>query len=1129
MNRFLRIISLQVAALCACFAQSGFVKSGGQPIPGATITITQQTQNLSTVTDADGHYTFPPLAAGAWNVTVDMFGFTSLNRAVDFSASPEPLNFEIELKPSQILQRMQQRQGQAAGQGAGNGTGNPAGQGRQPGQRPNAAAAAGTQLDTQIQNELNAQQTAEPASANNGENSNESFLVSGSLSPGMSQGAQADSGPDMRFGGQGGIADAAGNPAGSPFGQQGGAAAGGAQAGGGFGGGGGGFGGGGGGFGGGGGGGGGGRGGGGGGGGFGGQGGRRPGQTANRGQFGNFRRRNQQIRGQASYTLQNSALNAKPFSINGLDIPQAAYAQNRFSLIVGGPLVIPKIVKDPSTQFFLTYFGTRQRSPKLFTETVPTDPERTGDFTAATQSRGTNATNVPLSLYDPTSHQPFASNVIPASRLNPTALALLTFYPRQSQPGNANNYQFETAPSSDTDNVGFRVQRSVSQKNRLSLNIQFQRRDSDTAQPFGYSDTVSGYGLNTTVGWTHNISTNLLSNFQIRFSRNRNQTTPYFSTLPNVQAQLGIPNPNVSSLNYGPPTLNFTNFGALSDGNASLSRNQSQGFTEALSVLRGKHTLSFGGGYTRPDQSILSSPNARGTFNFTGVATSAVSSTGQAVTGTGYDLGDFLLGLPQSQSIQYNTQSDYYLQNQFNLYAQDEWKVRSNFTAILGVRYEYFAPIHEKYGRLANLDIAPDYSAVTVVTPSSTGPYSGVFPNGLINSDWNNFSPRLAIAWKVTQFKRSTVVRAGYGIYYNGQAYLGFASQLANQPPFALSNSINTSTADPLTINGGFLNVPSKSVTNTFAVARNYRTPYAGTWDFSIQHDLGGGFFSEVLYMGTKGTGLDVRTLPNQALPGSAIISAQHSQLGNATGFTLDQSVGNSIFNALHVRVNRRFNHGLGFQGFYQFAKSIDDSSTFGGAGNTVAQNWQDISAERGISSFDVRHQFQLGFNWTSPVAGPGSHMSAESLAGRLLKDWQLTGQVTAQTGNPLTARVLGNSQQLAQTGGIGSGRASATGLPISGGEFFNLAAFTVPATGTYGDAGRNTIPGPGTVSLNAAFARSFNLSERRRLEFRVETNNLLNHVNYTNLYTVVNATNYGLPTAAAGMRTMQAVVRFRF
>jgi hypothetical protein len=274
---------------------------------------------------------------------------------------------------------------------------------------------------------------------------------------------------------------------------------------------------------------------------------------------------------------------------------------------------------------------------------------------------------------------------------------------------------------------------------------------------------------------------------------------------------------------------------------------------------------------------------------------------------------------------------------------------------------------------------------------------------------------------------------------------------------------------------------------------------------------------------------LAIKTLPNQAPPGSAA-SLNRNQLGNATGFTYNQSIGDSSFNALQVRVQRRFNHGISMTAYYQFAKSIDDSSSFGGAGNTVAQNWLDLSAERGLSSFDVRHQFQANFIWTSPVGGPGSRFSGDTKVGKLLKDWQVSGGITAQTGNPLTARVLGNTQQLAQTGGVGSGRANATGEAIdSGSGFFNLNAFTAVPAGQYGNAGRNTIPGPGTFGLNTAFARSFNLAERRRIEFRLEGNNIINHVNYTSFYTVVNAINYGLPSAASGMRTMQIVVRFRF
>ncbi len=1112
MKRFSTNLLLRAAALILlaaganALAQSGFVKSAGQPIPGATVTATQGAQTVSTVTDADGHYSFPPLGAGSWSVHVEMFGFDPLQTDIVFETAKAPVNFDLALREPAFMRRM--RVGQA---GARNPI-SPVPGGAVAGGRensPDARSAAGAnQLDAELQNELNSDSSGVPRTNASTSTGGDTLTVAGSLSPGLAEGNQSDSGPDMRFvggappgmgGADGGVPGFGGSGPGGAGGGPGGFGGGGGR--GGFGSG-----------------------------GFGGRngGGRRPpGQTAGAA-FGNGRRRNQGIHGQASYTLTNSAVNAKPFSINGLDIPQAAYAQSRFSVIVGGPLSIPHIVNDRKTQFFLSYFGNRARNPLLFTETVPTLAQRNGDFSQSTQSLGTSATNVPVTILAPGANQPYPNNQIPAASLNPIALTLLRFYPLPNQGGLANNYQRQTTQISDSDNAGLRLQRSITTKDRLSLNMQYQRRDGTTAQPFGYSDATSGYGLNTQFQWTRTLSAKAISNTQIRFNRNYNKITPYFSTVPSISAQLGIPGISTNPLDAGPPTLNFTNFASLSDATPTLNRNQAQGITESVSLLKGLHTISLGFGYTRADQSARTDPNARGTFNFTGVATSA-SVNGQAAAGTGYDLADFLLGYPQSSSIQYSQYSNYFLQNQWTGYAQDEWKAKPNLTLILGLRYEYFTPFAEEYGRAANLDIAPGYTSVAVVTPAIASPYSGAYPAGLIDPDRNNWSPRLALAWKVPS-KRSFLVRAGYGIYYNEQAYVQFTNILAQQPPFATSNSVNTSPINILTLDRGFTAVTPRDITNSFAVARNYRTPYAGTWNASMQRDLPGGFFAEIGYLGTKGTRLDVRTLPNQSLPGASLVTAARNQLGNAVGFTFDQSVGNSLFHSGHVRIVRRFNRGLSINAFYQYAKSIDDSSTFGGVGNTVAQNWLDISAERGLSSFDVRHQLSANFVWTSPVGSAGSRISPDRKAGKLLKDWQLSGQVTAQTGNPLTARVLGNSQQLAQTGGVGRGRAQATGEPLdSSSSFFNLNAFTIPPVNSYGDAGRNTIPGPGLVNLNLAFARSFNLSERKRIEFRVESNNVLNHVNYTSYYTVVNAVTYGLPSVAGNMRTLDAVVRFRF
>lgn len=842
------------------------------------------------------------------------------------------------------------------------------------------------------------------------------------------------------------------------------------------------------------------------------------------------RRRASEIHGTLTSRVENSALNGKPFSITGQDIPQPAYAQTRFTFAVGGPLVIPKIVKDPGTFFFLNYNVTRYRNPYTAVETVPTELERQGNFSQSIEAGG------PARIYDPETGQPFPGNVIPSTRVDPIALKLLSYFPRANQPGLVDNYDLQASVPRNTDAVDVRVQRNITMKDRLAYSLTFERRNGDVSQPFGFLDTTSGAGLNTDLQWTSSClaglflpcSTRLINTARVAFKRNSNRTTPFFANGENVALDFGINGTSTNPLNYGPPNLNFTNFGSLSDAPPLVRRNQSQTFGDDLVVVDGLHSFAFGVQFTRNDLNTRTDPNGRGTLNFTGLLTSARGANGSLVAGTGFDLADFLLGLPQSSSIRYADSSTYLRENVWTGFAQDDWRVRPNLTLSLGLRYEYFSPLYEKYGRMANLDIAPGYSAAVPVTPGTSGPYSGGFPFGLIDPDFNNFSPRVGLAWKVPHFKQSTIVRAGYGAYYNGQAYSELAFKLAQQPPFAVSNNLNTSLTNPLTLADGFVSTAPGDVTNTFAVDRHYRTPYAQTWSLTIQRELGSGFFIEAGYLGTKGTRLDALTVPNQGPPG-ALNPGGKRELSR---FTYDSSSGNSIFHALTIRATQRFRRGFSMGANYRFSKSIDDSSTFGGAGNTVAQNWLDLAAERGLSSFDRRHSFDMNWVLTSPIGTAGSRFASDSWPFRLLKDWQLSGALTAQTGTPLTARVLGNSAiGLAQTGGVGSGRADATGLSLlSASEFFNRAAFTVPAQGEFGNAGRNTIPGPSRFDVDLSFGRSFLLDEsRRRLEFRVEAKNVFNQVNFTNINTVVNASNYGLPISTSAMRVLDALVRLRF
>jgi len=1095
------ILALLCAASFTLKAQSGNVRSAGQPVPGATVTVTQGSRHATTVTNSDGHF-FVSVPSGRWTVEVTMFGFEPLKETVMLSpGSPVTLNLRLAESPAAArLRSLAQRQN-----------------GNELGLAPNLPTAgnqAPSSAQAELQNVLNGASPAEFTADSTG-GGNESFLVSGSLSQGMAQNAAADTNGYgiPRPGGPGAApSDVSAAQSESGFGgsASGFTQSGPAESGGSLGGGPGGFGAGAGGF--------------GGRGGFRGPGGGRPGPRAPRnggfraGGFGQFRRPSQ-VHGMLSFQLGNSAVNAKPFSITGQNVAQPAYAQSRFSAVLGGPLVIPKLLSDRSTFFFLSYFGTRSRTPNTFTETVPTALERQGNFSESIQSGGS------LQLFNPVTRQPFAGNIIPTSLLSPISRGLLSYFPMPNQPGLVNNYQYLASSAQNTDNIGFRIQRNVSSKDRLSYRLNVQNRDSQTRQAFGFLDPVTGFGLRTSIGWTRNVTPTSINNFQISYNRNRNQMVPFFANGPDVAAELGIQGTSTNPLNYGPPNVSFTNYGSLSDSSFTLTRNQSTGLTDGVVLSRGNHTISFGIGFQRNDLATQTDQNGRGSYTFTGTATSQIGANGLPAPNTGLDFADYLLGLPEAANITYGSNSLYFNENVVSGYAQDDWRIHPSLTLLVGLRYEYFQPFTEKNGVLTNLDLAPNYTAASLVTPQSiVGPYSGAFPVGLINPDYNNFGPRVGLAWRVPGIKRATIVRAGFGIYYNGQAYYQFPLRLAQQPPFAVSNSIVSSVTSPLTIADGFLGaVPGKNLLNTYAVNRNYHTPYAQTWTFSIQHELARGMFVEGTYIGTKGTNLDVYLSPNSAAPGTPLNSENRLPIANATTFTYDTPVGNSSYNGAMLRFAQRFNRGMSFRATYTFSKSIDNASMFGG---TVAQDFRDISAERSLSAFDHRQVFDM--NWTMESR---FRRNQDGLLARLLRNWMLSGGVTAETGSPLTARILGNQANIAGSGNVGSGRANATGLPIgSSTGFFNPDAFTDPAEGQYGNAGRNTIPGPGLFSLNLSFGRSFQFGEsRRRLEFRAEGTNVLNNVNYTSLNTVVNATNFGWPTAAGTMRQLSAVVRFRF
>ena len=221
--------------------------------------------------------------------------------------------------------------------------------------------------------------------------------------------------------------------------------------------------------------------------------------------------------------------------------------------------------------------------------------------------------------------------------------------------------------------------------------------------------------------------------------------------------------------------------------------------------------------------------------------------------------------------------------------------------------------------------------------------------------------------------------------------------------------------------------------------------------------------------------------------------------------------------------------------GTYTYGKSIDDASSIGGGTPIVVQDANNLQAEYGLSSFDIRQTARINYLYELPF-GQGHRFAQKGWVGGLFGDWRFSGNIGAQTGTPFTAEVLGTSAGNTGSGGVFATRADQICNPNAGGsgaplDFFNTACFVVPPAGQQGDAARNTIEGPGMFMWNAQFAKTFTLGKdhQHRLDMRWEVTNLTNTPHFTGLSTLVNSTTFGEVTGAGNMRTMDIVTRFTF
>ncbi|MGQ9633511.1 MAG: TonB-dependent receptor domain-containing protein [Bryobacteraceae bacterium] len=823
--------------------------------------------------------------------------------------------------------------------------------------------------------------------------------------------------------------------------------------------------------------------------------------------------------GNLSINESNSLLNAQSFSLSGQNIPKPYSNSTTVNLSLGGPLKIPKLLSGNRGQFTVNVGVGRSRVGQQGTlTTMPTELERAGDFSQSLASSGQ-----PVVIYDPSTGAPFPGNVVPPSRQDPIAKALLDFYPRPNLPGQIRNFQLPTTRFNNTNSVNTRLNQTISTRDRLSGGFSYSGSNNTNPSIFGFTDTGSGRGISANLSYSHNFGSRRVLTLNYNFSRNRNLLSPFFSYRDNVAERIGIQGVSTDPLNWGPPTLNFTNFAGLSDAAASLTRNQTSAVGASFLAVHKTHNISFGFNYRRQQNNRYSDTNGRGAFSFNGYVTSALVN-GVALPGTGFDLADFLLGKPTTATVRYGNPSLYFRGSLIDVYVHDDWRITSRLSVVLGFRWDYQSPVIEIYDRIVNLDIAPLFTAVAQVLPGQTGPLTGrSYSRALINSDANNLSPRLGIAWRPSA-KHSTVLRAGYGVYFNSSVYSNVASQMSQQPPLAVAYNLNIQQSPLLRIADAFTNPANVKTntltTNTFAVDPNYRIGYVQGWNFAIQQNLPFSFQTIVSYQGSKGTNLNRQFLPWVTPPNAP--AAPYP-----TGYVYQTFGGNSIYHAGSIQLIRRFRAGLSAGAGYVFSKSIDDGGAAGGANQ--AQNWLDFRSERGLSSFDQRHAVNINFSYSTGQGRRGGGLIT-GWKGHLLKDWSIMGQIQIASSNPMTATVGGN--QVSRGAVSQTLRADATGIPLKpapAGYLFNPQAFAVPAPGRWGNAGRNIIPGPMLFSLNASAGRVFRLGERRSLDLQLRANNALNTVVINRWNTQLNTNTFALPTGVAPMRSVTSMLRLRF
>ncbi len=812
---------------------------------------------------------------------------------------------------------------------------------------------------------------------------------------------------------------------------------------------------------------------------------------------------------------------------------------------LGGPIVRNKFF------FFGDYQRTLDNFGYVVRAIVPTMAMRNGDFSAVTQR-----------IYDPftgdvggNNRVAFPGNVVPANRISPIAQKLIGFIPEPNIAGapiGQNNYQKAQTREKTTDGFDMKFTVSAGAKDQFSYRVSFMRPVVYDPGPFGLyggpaNDGFAGTGTNKSVStagtWTRAFSSSTLLDVRGGLNYYHNVALAEAAGLK-TSTDVGIPGANLDDYTsglsrfeiggYTNPTLGFS---------PSLPWDRSEktwNVATTLTKLKATHTIKMGGEWRKNTDLLLQTQDAGGSrgrfiFNASGTGSPAEAAS---LAGIANSFASFLLDWPNNVARDLKVIDEPGTKHwAIAGFVHDKWQARQNVTVDLGLRWEYYNPLEgiEGKGTLANYD--PATNTIRVAGYGSTTNAVNVEKN------FKNWAPRTGVSWRLND---KSVVRAGYGASaipfpdnryaftfpvkqnYSGSVANGFqrAGTMAAGFPAPVLSVLPADGVIPAT--GSLLN-------STFdVIPPGLHEATLHSWNVAFQRELPHAFAADIAYVGNRGVDLvmDVDTNASMIYGSGNVGRAQFAQF-NRTGTSRTRTNDNkSQYHALQMKLDRRFQNGLMITNSYTLSRSMDYVNE-----NTTIANPIDFSLSWGRSNFDRLHSYTLSTIYDLPM-GPGKRWMTDSVAGKVIGGWQISGLFIAQSGTPLN--ITGNGTLLNTPGNTAYANANGEQKVLGGlGPgllYFDPAAYSLPAANVQGNMKRNGGPeGPGFWEIDAALFKRFGIGASRYAEIRVDAFNVTNSVRWGNPntgYATGTGNTFGQITGVAtgsGPRTLRFGGRIAF